>query len=645
MRKLLSAIVVASFVVASAAQAVVSCPERSPAGVFAVAADSLKCQDAIAKEGAKYIAAKLKALSKCKLKAPTGTCPDTKTTEKIDKARNKTVAKITKACGADAAQAGLSSSYASLTDDTVLSSCMLSQHSVSAELLSAISNGATTESWPTAGKDRDGCVKEISKSAAKFFGKAHKNATKCLAAQAKAGTAGDLAPVCVGSFDNSETFVAPTDAKAAADQAKLLLKIEGKIAKKCGDAATLDEIKTIFACEGAETVADVQQCVACAGWDAVFDAIEQQYSESGVFVAHGPGALQLAVGTGTAQAAALAGTKFLIEPGTYEEEVTIFQGGDNIAMVGCGAASDDRPRIVPPAPQVTGRGILSNDVDGLLFQSLDFFDQDNDHIRVTNAQGVTFRDITGDGNQNTAYAVFPILSNGVVVELCKVRAQDDAPIYVGQSSGILVRYNDVRDGVAGIEIENSGSAHVYGNYGTNNTAGLLVFKDGDLPIQLSECHEVNHNLFEGNNHVNFGSGTVGLVPEGLGILVISADSTPYHHNITRNNNTGGLVLTDQTTADFDISPPPLANRRTDDNWIFHNWSTGNGGSPDPARWPLAAGYDLAYLPDLADGGVGNCHLDNIFGTELGLGFFNVFGNLGTCTLPVPAFPGCPAPPV
>jgi parallel beta-helix repeat protein len=375
----------------------------------------------------------------------------------------------------------------------------------------------------------------------------------------------------------------------------------------------------------------------CTGWKAVFEAIEQQFSESGEFVANAPGALQLAVGTGTVSAAANAGKKFLIASGTYVEEVTIFEGGDGMQLVGCGGASGNRPQILPPPVETTGRGIRAANVDGLLFQSLDFFNQLNDHIFVASAQGVTFRDITGEGNRNTAYAVFPVQSNDVLVELCRVRAQDDAPIYVGQSSTIVVRYNDVRDGVAGIEIENSGNAQVYGNYGTGNTAGLMVFKDNDLPVQLNECHQVHHNLFEANNEPNFGTGSVAGVPKGTGILVISGDSTLYGYNILRDNDTSGITFTTQDVAGFN----PPSEQKVEDNQVIGNWMSGNGTDPDPVNWPLPAGYDFVFLCTTSSG---QCENGNVLDTELGFAVFAV--QAGTCSLPPPAvFPGCPAPPI
>lgn len=623
---------------APAAHAAVSCEARTPAPITLAAVDSQKCQATISKEGTKFLKVKLGILAKCKLKNPAGTCPTVADQGKIQAAALKAAGKIGSVCNDDAVQAGLASSYADETDDAVISSCMLSQHNVVADLYSAITNGATTEPWINTGGERAKCVATLSKSGAKFVSKAVATAAKCLKAQAKFGTPGDLAPVCLGSFAGTASpMVAPTDVKIAAKQAKLQQKIEDTIAKACGPVETLDQIATLFACPGATTVAELQSCVVCNGWNAVFDAVEQQFSETGEFVEHGPGALQLAVGTGTAQAAANAGKKFLIESGDYEEEVEIALGGDGMQLVGCGGATDDRPRIVPPPVQTSGRGLRAVNVDGLLFQSLDFFDQNSDHIFVASANGVTFRDIHGDGNRNTAYAVFPVNSNDVLVELSRVRAQDDAPIYVGQSSTIVVRYNDVRDGVAGIEIENSGNAQVYGNYGTGNTAGLMVFKDNDLPVQLNECHEVHHNLFESNNEPNFGSGSVAAVPTGTGIIVISGDTTPYSYNLLRDNDTTGITVTTQDIAGF--TPP--SEQEVEDNYIFNNWMTGNGTSPDPVRWPFPAGFDFVFLTSAASG---NCHSGNVFATDLATTALNTPPNSGTCVLPPPAvFPGCPAP--
>lgn len=616
----------AALLVPQAAYAV-TCADRTPATITKVAPAALKCQEKIASEGAKFLKAKMKALADCRAnkKNPAGSCPTSKDVDKIQKAVAKATANIAKACGDDAAQAGLTSSYASLTDPEPISSCMLSQHNVIGEWIVANSNGATNEPWPNTGKERAACIKELNKTAWQVADLTLKHANNCIKTQMKKGVAGDLAPVCIGSFAGGN-YVPPTDVKTAGKITKLFAQIEAKIAKKCGPVAALGQLETLFACPGATSVADLQSCIVCEGFNGSADALEQQYSENGQFVSHGTGAIQAAVN------AANVNDKLLIEPGEYAEEVVITTNG--LSLVGCGGASDNRPVIVPPSPEVNGRAIRANGVDGLTFQSLHTIGQANDGIRISLANGVTFRDIVGDGQNKSAYAIFPITSNGVLIELSKVYQVDDAPLYVGQSSGIVVRYNDVRASVAGIEIENCGNAQVYGNYSSDNTAGILVFKDGSLPVQLSQCHAVHHNLFENNNTPNFGSGTVAGVPDGTGILIISNDSTPFHHNISRGNNTFGLAFFDQQIAEF--GPPFSADSVPQDNYIYANWLTGNGGTPDP---DVGFGGDAVAL--FLGGPANNCQAENIFNTEVGF----TAGLLSCATLPPPPFAGCPAPPV
>ena len=390
-------------------------------------------------------------------------------------------------------------------------------------------------------------------------------------------------------------------------------------------AATISQTPAPSPFGRSEGGADLQACIVCNGFGGAADALAQQYSEDGDYVANGVGALQAAV------SAASVNDKLLIASGDYAEEVVISTNG--LKIVGCGGATDDRPRIIPPTPEVNGRGLRSNGIDNLVFQSLETFGQANDGIRVSLANGVTFRDIVGNGDLQSAYSIFPVTSNNVLIELCKVFRVDDAPLYVGQSSGIVVRYNDVRDSVAGIEIENCGNAQVYGNYSSGNTGGILVFKDGSLPIQLSQCHDVHHNLFENNNTPNFGTGTVAGVPDGTGMLIISNDTTPFHHNIARGNNTFGLAFVDQQLAEF--GPPFSADSVPQDNYIYANWLTGNGTSPDPG---VGFGGDAIAL--FGGGPAGNCEVGNIYDTQVA---FDV--SLLTCTLPVPAFPSCPAPSV
>lgn len=628
-RLILSAIAVT--LIHGTALAAELCGDRAPAAITSVSAAGRKCQETIAREGNKFLRAKMIQLSNCMVKGPVSACPTSKETDKIEKAAMKAADKIAAACGEDTAQAGLNSSYATGTDPAVISSCMLSQLNVTGGLEVANAHGPTTELWYDApAKEGALCVKEISKRARLFADKALTNATVCIKTNMKKGVAGDLSPVCVGSIVGS-AFVPPSDTKTAEKQAKLIALTEAKIAEKCAFMDTAGKLPTLFACGGANTITELQQCLMCQGWNTVFDAVQAEYAETGKYVAPGVGALQAAV------TAASDGDKLLIGSGTYQEEVVANK--NNFSLVGCGGATDDRPQVIPPAPEVSGTGIDSNAVTNILYQSIQVDGQDNNGIRTTNSTGVTYRDIVGDGNLQSAYAIFPRTCNNVVVELCKTKRSNDSPIYVGQSSTILVRWNDARDSVAAIEIENSGNARVYSNYATGNTGGMLVFKDGSLPVQLAQCHEVHHNVLENNNEDNIGSGTVSNVPEGTGLLIVSADSTLYHHNIVRGNNSFGIALTDDAFGGLPIA----AEQNPENNYIYDNWVTGNAGFPDEDRLPegVAADFLAIAISDLvADG---NCDSGNV-GVYTEIGLTGPTG-LPTCTFPPPAFPSCPAPPV
>jgi parallel beta-helix repeat protein len=625
------------------AGAATTCSDASPKPITSVPATSLKCQEAIAKAGGKFMKTKLKALAKCKLKFPASSCPSAADTLKIETTATKAALTISKACALDAAQDGLTSSYGDGTDDTVISSCALSQLNVATELVSWESHGATTEAWPGTGKERADCVKTISKAATLFLDKAHKNAIKCVASQMKLGTPGDLAPICVGSISGG-SFVYPTDPKTAVNQQKLVAKIGGLLTSKCTAAETAGQIPTIFACPGATSVVDLANCVACGGLKATFEATSAEYSETGTYVAPGPAALQTAIAT------ASPGDRILLGSGEYAEEALV--SISDLEIVGCGGATDNRPRLVAPPVQVFGRGIRAFDVDDLLFQSLELGPETtcgtppcpgnhtNDSIFVSGINNVAFRDIVGNGGRTSRYAVFPVRSNNVLVEVSRVLDIADAGIYVGQSSGIVVRYNDVRGSVAGTELENCGNGQAYGNYATENTGGMLVFLDGSLPVQLSDCHEIHHNLLENNNTTNYGTGSVAGVPDGTGMLVISNDTTPFSYNILRGNNTFGFALVDQEAAGFAKS---VVDPTLDYNHVFNNVITGNGLAGDttpPNDSPVAS--DLVAIA--IDPQTGNCLSDNV--TDLApvlLSFNAPFTTTGCATLPV--FPGCPAPPI
>jgi len=583
-----------------------SCPDRAPLAVTAPGDAASSCQKAIAKESANFVKTKTQALSKCMLKSAPGSCPSADDTAKIESAALKASEKIAKACADDAEQAALGSSYSALSDESVIGSCLLSQGSATADILVANATGVSTEDLPLPGLDnkaRAKCTKETNKTGVNFALNVRNEMAKCLDKAIKQGTA-DLAAACIGSFAGG-VFVPPTESKTAGKIAKLVEKASKALDKKCGAGAGT-WLPSVFACGGAESVAELQQCLLCEGWGHAVDLVEQQYAETGVFVENGAGAIETAVN------AAAPGAKLLIEPGDYAEQVTIESSG--LSLVGCGAATNDRPRLVrPEGAGPFQRGIFAAGQDGLHFQSLEVVNWDDDGIFVQGATGVSFRDVIGDGALNSTYAIFPIESTGVLIEGCVARNVADAGLYVGQSQGIVVRYNRVEDNVAGLEIENSIDAFVHNNYATTNTGGLLVFKLPGLALQESRDHVVSHNVSDANNTDNFASGgAVQAIPRGTGFLILSNDLSVFEYNVARGNDSFGFLFLDQEVAnlfgaDFDPTSP---DQKAENNLVTNNEFTGNGAN---SAAPLGGniGFLIGEVGDPADHG--NCFVDNVTG--------------------------------
>jgi parallel beta-helix repeat protein len=277
-------------------------------------------------------------------------------------------------------------------------------------------------------------------------------------------------------------------------------------------------------------------------------------------------------------------------------------------------------------------------LDDLLFQSLEVHGWESDGIFVSGipadddpmdpvpadpSERVTFRDIIGDGGngdvQSSRYAVFPVHSSDVLIETCEVRDISDAGIYVGQSDGFVIRFSRITTSVAGIEFENSAHGVGHNNFATGNTAGLLVFLDGNLPVQMSNDHRAAHNIFVDNNGPNYANpgGSVAGVPEGTGLLLISDDDGVYEYNVITGNNSVGVGLVDQVVAEFNVSDD-VEDIKATGALVRNNVVTGNGGNADD-EWPLPTDIVLFLQPEFPPGTPlygdpavhGNCFIDNL----------------------------------
>jgi parallel beta-helix repeat protein len=233
--------------------------------------------------------------------------------------------------------------------------------------------------------------------------------------------------------------------------------------------------------------------------------------------------------------------------------------------------------------------------EGLLVNASDFTIEDlaiedtvGDALKINEGRNVVIRRVrtewtNGPDEENGAYGIYPVQIENVLLEECVAIGASDAGIYVGQSRNVIVRNNRAEYNVAGIEMENTVGADVYGNKVMNNTGGILVFNMPDLP-QEGHSTRVFQNKVIANNTDNFGAeGTpVASVPAGSGIVINSNDKVEIFDNDIADNNTANIIIssyystgyqgTREVVEHYDPYPETI--------YVYDNRFSGGGSSPD-----------------------------------------------------------------
>ena len=469
--------------------------------------------------------------------------------------------------------------------------------------------------------------------------RAEGNANKCLTsageAQHRRESGTDLRRV----VHRRTRFIAPTDPKTAGKLAKLCTKTEDKIAKKCGPRRSARSPASSPA-RARPPSRDLQECIICGGFNGVFDAVEQQYSEAGEFVEQRAWRAAARGGHRHAAAAATPARSSSSNRAPTRKRSPSSRAATTSQLVGCGGATNDRPRIIPPvARKYPAAASRRRQRRRPALPEPRFLRPDQrPHLRRLGAGRDLPRHHRRRQPQHAPMRSSRCSSNDVLVELCRVRAQDDAPIYVGQSSTIIVRYNDVRDGVAGIEIENSGNAQVYGNYGTGQhrrprrvqgqrPAGAAdrVPPGAPQPVRDQQRAELRHRHGGRCSRGNWGPLHVRR-HDALQLQPAARqrhDRPHVHHAGPRR-----------------LQPAERADRRR--QLLLQQLDDGQRHRSRSGQ--LAAAVRLRFRLPRRRLEPATARTDNIFGTELGFAVFAAPPNIGACMLPPPAvFPGCPAP--
>lgn len=311
-----------------------------------------------------------------------------------------------------------------------------------------------------------------------------------------------------------------------------------------------------------------------------------------------------------------AGTTIVLGAGRFAmtNQATIRTAGAHLIGQGIDVTTLD---FAPTTTQTNGVDAIGDD---FLIQDLTVIDAKKDGIRVEASKGVVYRRIRVTSSKpsdstNGAYGIYPVKSQNVLVEDSIAENASDAGLYVGQCQRVIVRNNHVTGNVAGLEIENTQYADVYGNTAEDNTGGIVVFDLPGNPI-VGRDVRMHDNIIRNNNHGNFGTPgtTVASIPVGTGTFAMASRRVEITNNTYENNNTGDVALISGLAIEQDVSkwqlstselsgtyadlglipgaaPGTILNFRGENIVVAGNKHSGSGAHPDP-RDPLRLGLLL-----------------------------------------------------
>lgn len=272
-----------------------------------------------------------------------------------------------------------------------------------------------------------------------------------------------------------------------------------------------------------------------------------------------------------------------VPAGTFSFDRSLNLRVDNVTLRGAG---QDKSILSFKGQKSGAEGLLVNAND-FTIENIAIEDSKGDGLKISESENVTIRGVRvewtgGPKTSNGGYGLYPVLTRNVLVEDSIAIGASDAGIYVGQSRDVIVRNNRAERNVAGIEIENTINADVYGNTATENTGGILVFNMPALTQQGDAIRVFQNKVFK-NNTGNFGAkGTpVASVPAGSGIVVNSNDGIEIFDNDIADNQTANIIISsvystgykdDKASGDFDPYPERIH--------VHGNRLSGGGDAPD-----------------------------------------------------------------
>jgi len=293
-----------------------------------------------------------------------------------------------------------------------------------------------------------------------------------------------------------------------------------------------------------------------------------------------------------------AGSTVAIPAGTYKFIDGLSLDVEGVTLRGAGEGET----ILDFSGQTgSGEGLLVTSANVTL-SDFTIRDTTGDGIKSKGADGIIYKDLTvewtGEPDAgNGAYGVYPVSSKNVLVDGVTVRGASDAGIYVGQSENIIVRNSLAEYNVAGIEIENSSYADVYGNTAQHNAGGVLIFDLPDLPVIGGHSTRVFDNDIKNNNTHNFAppGNIVATVPSGTGVIIMANENVHVFGNRFAGNKTVQVIVGayQDSFTDENYNPLPrnivvrdnsYAGGGEDPQGILSEFAALMGGTLPPVVW-------------------------------------------------------------
>jgi parallel beta-helix repeat protein len=308
--------------------------------------------------------------------------------------------------------------------------------------------------------------------------------------------------------------------------------------------------------------------------------------------------------------AARPGTTILIEPGTYQQTVTV--STPNLSLIGIVDSHGNEPVLESPAGADTGVTVMGP-LSGFRLANITIQDFRGNGVLLEGVNHFQISDVQAINNGE--YGIFPVFSAHGVITSSSASGSNDTGIYVGQSTDIVIQNNLAFDNVNGIEIENSTSVTAIHNECRQNTVGILEDLLPGLTIEASANNQLIGNFVHDNNRPNTAASDdiASVEPSGIGILIIGGSHSILQSNIVTRNGYAGIVLISGLEFVSLAGMPPSVYAGIDPNpehtQITGNVVLGNGLLFSYAMLP--PGADLLW-----DGsGSGNHWVHNLFITS------------------------------